>query len=258
MSTLDDIDFKPNNTMKPLPEHVKEALEKGPMDSGRMTPLQDADDLLQPGYLPVETGYTRMDDGQIAVACLTKMPGVKGKMITWWFEWFSTSEHYRWWHPHAHKWSDNSPRISTSPYGRFVDSTHFVHEQIGPELLKLRINFVDPSTYFDVSKFTEENISAILCGRTGFLDKPLDMTNMFHMVRDTEDGCEMRSRFYVGDIRVRIPLIGPLLDRVVNAGAMRCIIIKDSVGRSLLSHCAEEYQHMAGFLPDLYARHNAD
>jgi hypothetical protein len=99
-------DFQPDDMLQPLPEHVTDALEHGWADPAKALNLEDASDLLEPGYLSLENGYARLADGKIHVACLTKMPGVNGRMINWWFGWMINTTHYKWWHPQAHVWSD--------------------------------------------------------------------------------------------------------------------------------------------------------
>ena len=47
--------------------------------------LEDVNQLLEPGYLPMETGFTRLPNNDIYIAVLTRMPRCKGKMIDWWF-----------------------------------------------------------------------------------------------------------------------------------------------------------------------------
>jgi hypothetical protein len=84
------------------------------------------------------------------------------------------------------------------------------------------------------------------------LDKPLDFAHVIHFVRDTDEGCEMRSRFWSGDIKFRNQLVGPLLDRILNTRFMRKKLVKDELGRDLTIHCAEEMNRLAGFLPELY------
>jgi len=46
--------------------------------------LKDADDLLKPGYLPLETGWARLDDGVAVVAALHRLQGISGSMLQWW------------------------------------------------------------------------------------------------------------------------------------------------------------------------------
>ena len=42
--------------------------------------LRDANRLLAPGYTELESGYRRLDDGQLHVAAWTTMFGWKGRM----------------------------------------------------------------------------------------------------------------------------------------------------------------------------------
>ena len=243
------LEFQSDDTIKPVPSHVKEALDQGPAEPENGLTLADTNELLRPGYLSLETGYTRLPNGQIFVAVLTKMPGVKGKMIDWWFEYAGDTEKYRMWHPKDHvvgEWDEK-----WSP-GHYIGASHLVHEYLGEEFMKLKITFHEPSEYFDTSRFAEANVSAVVCGRVGFLDKPLDFAHVIHFVRDTDEGCEMRSRFWSGDIRFRLPVIGPALSCVANTPLMRKRLVKEQIGRDLTIHCAEEMNRLAGFLPELY------
>jgi len=43
----------------------------------------EANQLLDPGHLPFESGYLRLEDGQLHVAVHTAMIGCKGRMIAW-------------------------------------------------------------------------------------------------------------------------------------------------------------------------------
>jgi len=90
--------------------------------------LEQANDLLKPGYLPLETGYERLDDGTLLVAALTVMPGCKGYMVDWWFGFFETTEQYKWWHPGDHVWTEWDENRSP---GHYVGAEHHVHERIG-------------------------------------------------------------------------------------------------------------------------------
>lgn len=64
--------------------------------------LSEADLLLESGYRPMDTGYTRLSNGQFRVSVLTKMPGVTAEMIDWWFGWHCIEVGYELWHPRAH------------------------------------------------------------------------------------------------------------------------------------------------------------
>ena len=87
-----DLDNKPyakywNPEMGPLQDHVQQALTHGVEASELGFEITEADQLLEPGYLPLENGFTRLGNGHIFVAVLTKMPGVSGEMIDWWIGW---------------------------------------------------------------------------------------------------------------------------------------------------------------------------
>jgi hypothetical protein len=239
----------PDNTFEPLPNHIKEALDSGLADPERGLSLADTNELLRPGYLPLETGFTRLPNGQMYVAVLTKMPGTKGNMIDWWFGYAGDTEKYKMWHPKDHvvgEWDEK-----WRP-GHYIGASHLVHEYLGEEFVKLRITFREPAEYFDTSRFAEGNVSAVVCGRVGFLDKPLDFAHVIHFVRDTDEGCEMRSRFWSGDIRFRLPFIGPALSNMANTPFIRKRLVKEQIGRNLTIHCAEEMNRLSGFLPELY------
>ena len=245
------MDTSHHDTLAPIPGHVKEALRGGAADPETGLTLADANSLLEPGYLPLETGYTRLPNGQMFIAVLTQMPDTKGKMIDWWFGYAGDTQKYKMWHPKSHIKGDWDEHWSP---GHYIGASHLAHEYVGEEFMKLRITFHEPSEYLDTSRFTEANVGAVLCARVGFLDKPVDFAHLIHFVRDTEEGCEMRSRFWSGDFKFRNQFVGPMVDRILNTRFMRKKLVKEKIGRDLTIHCAEEMNHLAGFLPDLYKR----
>ena len=249
-------EFHPDDNIQPLPGHVKAALAAGWAEPESGLLLENANDLLKPGYLSLETGYTRLPNGQLQVACLDKMPGCKGRMINWWFGWMANTKHYSWWHPKDHVWTAweaGYPGPNNDPDdANYVGYAHLVHEYIGGEMNKLRIDFMDPSTLLDTSQFEDAGVSTVICARAGYLGKPLKFAWLIHLVRDTEDGCEMRSRFWAGDIEITIPILGPAISKIVNTRPMRRKLVPDELGPDLLTHCAEEMNHLASFLPGLF------
>ena len=100
--------------------------------------LYQANSLLEPGYLPMETGYIQLPDGIYHIAVLTRMPRVKGKMVDWWFGWAGDTEKYKLWHPTDHVVGDWDEHWSL---GCYVGASHLVHEYVGGELVKLKITF---------------------------------------------------------------------------------------------------------------------
>jgi len=86
----------------------------------------------------------------------------------------------------------------------------------------------------------------VICGSVGLQKIPLNVGRMVHLIRETEEGCEMRSRFWIGK-----PEIGGLAaNGVVNK------VIGSGFCRELFVHCATEMNHLASFLPDLYDDYN--
>ncbi len=64
--------------------------------------VNDINELLRPQPLRLEMGLTRSTDGLLTVAIRTDLHGCKGRMLDWWFTFFETTQHIRWWHPHDH------------------------------------------------------------------------------------------------------------------------------------------------------------
>ena len=62
-------------------------LNSGPVDPNMALAVQNINDILKPGYLPIEQGYCLMPGGSGFIANYVKMPGVTAKMIDWWFVW---------------------------------------------------------------------------------------------------------------------------------------------------------------------------
>ena len=52
-----------------------------PMDPGEALPIEQMSDLLEPGYLPGETGYCTLPNGGAYVAVRHPMPGVTAEMV---------------------------------------------------------------------------------------------------------------------------------------------------------------------------------
>ncbi|MBW2414707.1 MAG: hypothetical protein JRG76_09395, partial [Deltaproteobacteria bacterium] len=61
----------------------------------------------------------------------------------------------------------------------------------------------------------------------------------------TDYGCEMRSRFWLGDFDP--PEIAATREQRIER-------VPDRVGRGLLKHCHEEMSYLAAFLPELYTQ----
>ena len=190
--------------------------------------IEEVNQLLDPGFQPVETGFFRLPNGHMHVRVLTRMPRCSGQMVDWWFGYLDSTEKYKMWEPKSHL--SCLPTENKKP-GMYVGTGHLVEEQMGPEVLKVMINFHDPAEIFDTSRFAEANVGAVTFGRASDPEgNPHGM--VVHFVQDTDFGCIMRSRFWLFEV-------------------------PDFAGLGLMMHCMEEMGHLADFLPDLYARETA-
>jgi hypothetical protein len=233
--------FQPQ--MASLPEHVVDALNHGPQAGPVLPAFDDLPALLDDGYQQTENGYGVLRDGGMAVSVRTDLPGVTPEMWTWWFGWHgSDSRRYKLWHPRAHvsaRWSDGGTD------GGYVGRTSLVTEYLGATLSRAAIQFVEPPT------LGLQPVNAVaVCARLGSSDIPVDVGWLVHHVRATPDGAEMRSRFWMGGRHVALRAGMSLADRVLRPLAAR----KLPHPRDLMVHCAQEMNHLAGFLPALFDR----
>lgn len=234
--------FRPE--MAPLPGHVVEALEHGPQAAPVLQGFDDAARLLDPGYQPTENGFGMLTAGAFQVSVRTDMPGVSPQMWDWWFGWHgSDSRRYKLWHPRAHVsacWADGLGD------GHYVGRTSRVREYLGSAYTKAAIQFVEPSR---LGLAPAEHEVAV-CARLGSADLPVDVGWLVHCVRPIAGGSEMRSRFWMGGRFIGVRHGNLLTDSLVRPVAAR--LLPDP--RDLLVHCAQEMNHLAGFLPELHAR----
>jgi hypothetical protein len=254
--TINGETYQPDPTFTTSAEAIA-AVRAGIQPSSRAISHLEANRLLDQGYLDMETGYSRLDNGMLYVAALTDMPGVTGAMIDWWFSWHDTDKAYTLWHPRDHisaVWQN--PPDRTKPWAtQYIGNTSQIIEYIGSNLEHLNVSFKTPDTYFDTSRFEAANIASAVCARGGQRLENVWTAHLIHLMRKTETGTEMRSRFWLGDVDAspKGP-VGKLLTPIMNTPFMRRRNIPDTLGRDLLLHCAEEMRHLAKILPELYTR----
>ncbi|MBN1849662.1 MAG: hypothetical protein JW932_13880 [Deltaproteobacteria bacterium] len=185
--------------------------------------FEDVNQLLKPGYMPIETGYYQLPSGHIHVAVLTRMPGSKGRMVDWWFEYHLDSAAYEMWRL---KPPETLKSIKRNKQGSYIGTNQILLEDPDQGDIKLRVHFHDPSEFLDVSRFEETHTGAAICANVYNFEKvPLGRT--IHFVRDTDFGCEMRSRFWLYQA-------------------------SEIEGRHLMQHCIERMGYLADLLPELY------
>ena len=237
-----------NPIFAPLPSDVEAAISGGPGDCSRALKFENINDLLKPGYLDLENGYClNSNDGTGFVAIKTDFPGVTADMIQWWFWWHANKNiRYKIWCPGAHyaisvknEQQANNPFLSYEQ--RRVNNTQLPYEDTGNGIFLLSIHWVPPEEFgFDTSKFKEAGIAAVLCAKVGYMVETLNIehTYMCHVFRKTNNGLELRSRFWPGKLLPDVTL--------------RKLAITQDVVQGLASHNAHEYSHLSGFLPEIY------
>ena len=258
-----DLDGKPyakywNPEMRPLQPQVQEAVLHGEEASELGFPLEQADLLLEPGTLPLENGTTKLANGGFFVAVQTKMPGVTGEMLEWWVGWHpQENQRYKLWHPRAHlangtaeMWADDPSLTDKQKYM----TTHLVTEYVGPQKDDIAITFEEPSEYFtDVSDLASTGTTAVVCGHVCLQRAPVRIAHLIHQFRETDAGAELRSRFWLGPPALKKLSPNHWINRALASGPVSRRTLAPKMARDLLVHCGMEMNHLAGFLPALYA-----
>lgn len=215
---------------KPDPALVAQ-VKQGPIDPAQALKAENINDLLNPGYLSTELGYTQFPDGTGYVSSMVKMPGVTPEMIDWWFTWHQLEPlRYKIWDHYIHF----DIAVSDQDRARLLASnipvrernwgvTHHVKEDIGVGASDIEIHFVSPQDCgFDMSRFTEPAVGTAICAAGG--------AKMVHIARRIPGGVELRSRFWFPP-EAKMPMV---------------------VLRGLNLHNLEEYSNLAAILPSLY------
>ena len=232
--------------MAALPVHVVDALHHGPQADQTLLGFDRAGELGDDGYHQTENGYGQLGNGGFQVSVRTDMPGVTPAMWDWWFGWHgSDTRRYKLWHPRAHasaRWADGGGD------GHYVGRTSLIEEYLGSAYAKAAIRFIAPAEMgLDAHRLGD---SVAVCARLGSSELPVDIGWLVHQVRATPGGAEMRSRFWMGGPYVGLRHGTPLADTLIRPVAARQL----PDPRDLLVHCAQEMNHLAGFLPQVYAR----
>ena len=191
----------------------------------------------------------RLSDASYLVAVRTPMPKVKADMVRWWFsDFLQTTEHYNWWHPKDHVWMD----WENKKPGENTGSSHLVHEYIGGELSKLRIQFVNSAEFFGY-EVNDEN-TFVICARVGLLEEDINIAKMCHVVRNTADVAEMRTRFWLGHVAKREGnnTVSSIQGFIGNTALVRMFAVNKKNSEDLQRHAQEEMKYLADLLPTLY------
>jgi hypothetical protein len=243
----------------PAPHHAQMLADLKPLDPAKADRIQDIDRLLDPGYTEGENGYCVLPDGSACVALRHPMPGASPEMIDWWFAWHGLEDlRYRLWYPEMHVSARVDPEDEAKILQpdrplrlKFQGLTHHVVEDIGGGVLNaVDISFLTPEDFgFDMTRFRPpfaETVAAANVIARG-VDDPADAPGLpvafVHLVRRTEDGIEVRNRFWVG---YQIVDKEPVL---MLPPGMR---IPEEAAQGLFLHDVQEFANLARVLPQLY------
>jgi hypothetical protein len=239
--------------MTPAPKQIFDLLDKGPVDPANALPVDSRNELLKPGYLPVERGYCIMPDGTGFVAGLTEMPGVTPHMLDWWFAWHGLEGlRYGIWDPDDHYDIHVAPGDLERRLNPKLDlrernwsTTDVVTEDVGTGSMVLDISFLSPDDFgFDREAFKKGALTAV-SANLGPHDPSSSLVCFTHVARAIPGGVELRSRFWIGwNIVDRKPVrVGQNAPPKVIAG----------LAHGLAYHCPKEYHNLAALLPKVYA-----
>lgn len=183
--------------------------------------LGEVAQLLKPGYMPMETGCHRLQNGQMYLAVLTRMPGCKSKWVDWWYRNFcadaieASISH----EPYFNRGEkpDNKNCAGAKHYGKYMAEA---------KMRNIQFRLDDSSKYFNTAQVVDAGIGAVICASSVFPDGTLS-GHVIHIVRDTDYGCEMRSRFWINtctDEEARIRLEHYIADMGYLADFLRSFI----------------------------------
>jgi len=208
-------------------------------------------DFTTEGYVALENGVERLSDGTFMVTSLVNFPNATADMYKWWFtDYLQTTEQYQRWEPGAHTWMSWDHKKP----GEIVGAHHLVHELIGGQMVKLRIQFVEPSQIlgFDPSNKDTQAICAVV----GELESSLNIAEMCHVARNKPWGVEVRSRFWMGVVADREggSVKGAAINILANNPISRRIGVGEADALALQQHCIEEMSTLSSYLPKIYAQ----
>lgn len=195
-------------------------------ESYRDIPQEVIEELLAPGYGPMEFGDVMLEDGTVYSSTYARFPYAKGYMIDWWFSsYLKNTTNYQFWSPDhgTFEWADNKKPGTT------IGGTHISKETFGTETIPMAITFYDYTDLVDAKRVKDANISCFLVAEVRLQETGQLLSCSLHVARDTYYGCELRNRFWApGDTREHT--------------------------RAMNLHNVEEMGSLAEFLPGLYLR----
>lgn len=235
----------------PLPNPKLSAiLDKGPINPSKaLTPWQ-INNLLDPGYDEVETGYCVCEDGTAYVAVNNAFPNCTIEMFEWFYAWKPLENlRYKIWCPGEHEGIHvrDEDVLKIKDMGipieeKTRDVVHYCKENVGGGVMTIVIHYMRPEAVgYDLGKLKGSPVKFLVCGYGVMENGATSM--MTHTMREVENGVEFRTRFWLGYALKDGKPVKTLPDGMK---------ISETVAKGLAYHNVVEYTNLAQILPDLY------
>jgi hypothetical protein len=182
-------------------------------------------------------------------------------MLQWWIWWCAVEPaRFTLWYPHNHISIEPTDRSVLTRPGlthekRYVGTTHRVTQYIGSELSRVALAYLDPAELgFDTRRFAEAGIVAHSCSRARLRRPPIEAATLVHLARRTDDGFELRSRYWIAhDIRLRTFGYSIALDGVSAYLGIKRRVGGERAAYEQLLHDQIEFTHLSTFLAAIHA-----
>jgi len=197
----------------PAPDLKHYQMMDAPCDANKALYPEQRNDLLNPGDLDVEIGWCNLDNGAGFIANKIVYSDITAEMIDWWFAWHPLEDlRYRIWYPVQHAGlmvsPDNRKRLldTSIPFReRNWGVVHHVTENTNCGMENVDIHFMSPQEFgFDVTRWKEPFVSTFAGGQGWSVsvnksdESITSPAIMCHIFRQTKEGLEHRTRFWLG------------------------------------------------------------
>jgi transposase-like protein len=156
--------------------------------------FENVNELLGPGYSALETGFTRLPNGQMYIAVLTRMPECNIRWLDWWFKNYDQMNYI--------KRSANTASIDRFHQTKGGMAQNYIYEHNDRYVKDMKssgltFKLVEPATYLDASKLKTSKM-LIECVDVYQSDQT-PHGHIIKLARNTNYGCEAKTHFWLND-----------------------------------------------------------
>ena len=212
------------------------------------------------GYHAVKIGYSELADGTGYLATRIPFPGCTGEMLHWWYWWCAVEPaRFTLWYPYNHIAAEPVDRSVLTRPGltdeqRHIGTTHHYDQYVGSKRARVALAYLDPAELgFDTSRFAAAGIVAHACSRGRLLWPPFEAVTIVHLARRTDDGFELRSRYWFGhNITLRVFGSSVPLDGLAASLGIWRRVGGERAAYEQLHHDLIEFTHLSTFLAAIH------